>query len=193
MQKWRDSSMHWITASDNCIQEQFGGKCNAVVATEDAVNGDKPSNVLVEDAVMLLRGIMRTTNCPVETCIQEELRNDSPIFPWLVEHAGSVLSRCQKGRDGRTPSERLHGKQPTQEFVPFGEKMLARPLSSAPFIRMNPRFRYGVWLGVRNNSAECFIGTADGVFRARKVRRLEPQNRLRQRAINSIIGVMEAE
>ena len=42
---------------------------------------------------------------------------------------------------------------------------------------MNPRYQYGVWLGMRNNSAECFIGNADGVFRARVVRRLEPQDR----------------
>ena len=39
-----------------------------------------------------------------------------------VEHAGCILSRCQKGRDGKTPFERLHGKKPTEEFVPFGEK-----------------------------------------------------------------------
>ena len=62
----------------------------------------------------------------------KELREDSPILPWLVEHAGSVLCRFQKGRDGRTPFERLHGKKPTQEFVPLGEKVLARPVSSEP-------------------------------------------------------------
>ena len=42
---------------------------------------------------------------------------------------------------------------------------------------MNPRYQYGVWLGMRNNSAECFIGNADGVFRAKEIRRLEPQDR----------------
>ena len=26
---------------------------------------------------------------------------------------------------------------------------------------MNPRYQNGVWLGMRNNSAECFIGNAD--------------------------------
>ena len=58
--------------------------------------------------------------------------------PWLVEYAGSMLSRCQKGRDGRAPFERLHGKKPTQEFVPFGEKVLVRPISSEPLNRMTP-------------------------------------------------------
>ena len=120
---------------------------------------------------MLLRGVIRTIKCHVESCTQEELQEDSPTLPWLVEHAGSILSRCQKARDGRTPFERLHGKKPTQEFVPFGEKVLARPISSVPLNRMNPRYKLGVWLGVRNNSAECFVVTAEGVFRAREVRR----------------------
>ena len=106
-----------------------------------------------------------------------------------VEHAGSILSRCQRGRDGRTPSERLHGKKPTQEFVPFGEKVLARPISSEPLNRMNPRYNFGVWLRVRNNRAECFVGTTEGVFRARKVRRTEHQDRWDKEAINNVIGV----
>ena len=104
--------------------------CKAEVALKDAVKEDKLSNGLVENAVMLLRGVIRTIKCYVESCTQEELWKDSPILPWLVEHAGCMMCRCQKGRDGRTPLERLHGKKPTQEFMPFGEKVLARPISS---------------------------------------------------------------
>ena len=107
----------------------------------------------------------------------------------MVEHAGCILSRCQKGRDGKTPFERLHGKKPTQEFVPFGEKVLARRVTTELMNRMNPRYQFGIWLGMRNNSAECFIGKADGVFRAREIRRLEPQDRWDTRAIHSVIGV----
>ena len=54
---------------------------------------------------------------------------------------------------------------------------------------MNPRYKFGVWLGVRNISAECFVGTAEGVFRARELRRLEQQNRWDNAAINNVIGV----
>ena len=137
--------------------------------------GDKPSNGLVENAVILLRGVIRTINCHVESCTREELREDSPILPWLVEHAGSILSRCQKGRDGRTPFERLHGKKPTQKIVPSGEKVLVRLISSEPLNRMNARYKFGVWLRVRNNSAERFVETAEGVFRALEVRRTSRQ------------------
>ena len=55
--------------------------------------------------------------------------------------------------------------------------------------RMNPRHKFGVWLGVRNNSAECFVETAEGVFRAREVRRKKQQDGWDKGAINNVIGV----
>ena len=91
---------------------------------------------------------------------------------------------------GRTPFERLHGKKPTQEFVPFGEKVLARQITTDPMNGMKPRYQYGVWMGRRNNSAECFIGNADGVFRAREIRRLEPQSRWDTEVLKNVIGVV---
>ena len=110
--------------------------CKAEVTTEDAVKGDKESNGLIENAVMLIRGIIRTIKCHIGSRTQEPLSDDSLVMPWLVEHAGCILSKCQKGRDGRTPFERLHGKKPTQEFVPFGEKVLARQVTTEPRNRM---------------------------------------------------------
>ena len=104
--------------------------CNAGVTLEDAIKGDKPSNELVEHAVMLLRSVIRTIKCHAESCTQEELREDSPILPRSAEHAGSMLSRCQDGRDGRTPFERLQSKKSQHKnVVSFVKKVLARPIS----------------------------------------------------------------
>ena len=75
------------------------------------MRGDKESNGLTENAVMLLRGIIRTVKCHVESMTQEPLSDDSPVIPAMVEHAGCILSRCPKGRDGRTTFERMHGKK----------------------------------------------------------------------------------
>ena len=93
----------------------------------------------------------------IESSTQGPLSDESPVLPWLVEHAGCILTRCQKGRDGKTPFERLHGKKPTQEFVPFDEKVLAKQITADPPNRMNPRYKYENLLGMRNTSAECFI------------------------------------
>ena len=67
--------------------------------------------------------------------------------------------------------------------------MLARPKSLEPLNRMIPRYKFGVWLGVRNNSAECIVGLAEGVFRAFEVRRIEHQDRWDREAINKLTGV----
>ena len=47
-----------ILAFKNRVAEM----CKAEVATEDAVKGDKESNGLIENAVMLFRGIIRIIN-----------------------------------------------------------------------------------------------------------------------------------
>ena len=91
--------------------------------------------------------------------------------------------------EGRHLSDCTARKKPTQEFVPFGEKVLARQITTDPMNRMNPRYQYGVRLGMRNNSAEGLIANADGVFRAREIWRLEHQDRWDTDAINSVIGV----
>ena len=82
--------------SNHCGQKPCGGNVRAEVATEDAVKCDKQSNGLIEIAVMLIGGNLRTIKCHIESSTQEALRDDSLILPWLVEHEGSILSRCQK-------------------------------------------------------------------------------------------------
>ena len=85
--------------------------------------------------------------------------------------------QMSKNRDGNASLERLRGKKLSQECVPFGERVLAKQISTRPTNRMNSRYKFGIWLGIRSNSAECFTGNADGVLEARKIRRLTPQSR----------------
>ena len=40
-----------------------------------------------------------------------------------------------------------------------------------------------------SNSAECFVGTAEGILRAREVGRMEHQDRWDKEAIINVIGV----
>ena len=71
--------------------------CKAEVTTEDKLKIDRESNGLIENAVMLIRGIIRIIKCHIESSTQERVSDESLILPWLVEHAGCILSRCQKG------------------------------------------------------------------------------------------------
>ena len=79
-----------ITRLRNRVAEMWKAEVN----TQDGVKGDKEPSGLLENGVMQIRGIMRTIKCHIESNTQEPLSDESPILPWLVEHAGCILSRC---------------------------------------------------------------------------------------------------
>ena len=52
------------------LRSRVAGMRIAGVTTEDAVKRDKPSNGLIENTVMLLRGIVRTIQCHIDSGTQ---------------------------------------------------------------------------------------------------------------------------
>ena len=117
--------------------------------------------------------MVRTLRLHIETSIRDKIADDSPIIAWIVEHAANLLNNCKKGRDGRTPQERLHGKRIPQAFIPIGEKVMFQSLRQDK--RMNkaePRYEFGIWAGIKCGSNEVYILTPTGVARARNIRRL---------------------
>ena len=97
------------------FRDRVAETCQAEVTTEDAVKGDSESNGLIENAVMLTRGIIRTIKCHVESSTQEPLpaTNHRICRVWW-NMPDSSCPGVRKGRDGKTPFERLHGKRPSQ-------------------------------------------------------------------------------
>ena len=75
------------------FRNRLAEMCKAEVTTEDKLKLDRESNGLIENAVMLLRGIIRIIKCHIESSTQERLSDESLILPWLVEHAGCILSK----------------------------------------------------------------------------------------------------
>ena len=96
------------------FRNRVAALCKAEVTTEDAVKGDKESNGLIENAVMLLRGIIRTIKCHIESRTQESLGDESLVIPLLVEHAGASCPGARKveidRRHLRGCTERSHHK-----------------------------------------------------------------------------------
>ena len=65
--------------------------------------------------------------CHIES---RALGDESPVVQWLVEHAGCILSRCQKGRDGkRCPAWRRGVDKPSHHRI----KEQTEPQTSAGF------------------------------------------------------------
>ena len=55
--------------------------------------------------------------------LETEILSNHNILAWLVEFAGTVVNRYEVGRDGKTPYERLRGKQSKLIGLEFGEKV----------------------------------------------------------------------
>ena len=150
------------------------------------MKGDKESNGLIENAVMLIRGIIRTIKCHIETSTQEPLNDESPILPWWVDtQQDASRPDVKKVVTGKTPFERLHGTKPSQEFVPFGEKVLAKQISTDPTSRMNSQIQVAdlAW-----NEKQCMNVSFEECRRCgpREIRRLEPQSRWDKEATKNV-------
>ena len=91
--------------------------------------------------------------------------------PWTGERVAKSIDRPQlrseivslKSAKQKWP-QKIAWEIPTRESVQFVEKVLAKPVSADPMNRMNPRYEFGIWLGMRSNCAECFIGNGDRAF-----------------------------
>ena len=79
------------------FRNRVAENCKVEVALEDAVKGDKLSKGLVENAVMLLRGVIRTIKCHVQSLHARRTPEDSPPLPWLVGHVGEHFVQVPGG------------------------------------------------------------------------------------------------
>ena len=76
------------------------------------------------------------------------------------------------GVDGKTAYERERGKKFKKELLEFGECVHYLPLKHGPKLsKLAAKWRDGVFLGVKEGSDEMYVGTDEGVFKARSLRR----------------------
>ena len=93
--------------------------------------GESQSNGIIEPAVGLVAGQARTLKAALEHRRGARVPPDARTLCRLVEFAAKLLNRCDIGRDGKTPLQRLHGRRANTPNVEFGEKILYMPVSPA--------------------------------------------------------------
>ena len=87
--------------------------------------GESQSNGIIERAVGLVVGQARTLKAALEHRMAARVPPDARILCWLVEFAAYLMNRCDIGRDGKTPQQRLHGRRDNTPILQFGEKSLS--------------------------------------------------------------------
>ena len=87
------------------------------------------------------------------------------------------MNRLEVGKDGKTSYKRLKGKKATVLGIEFGEKVMWKKKARNRMDKLEPRWEFGIFFGVRRRSGEAWIANVDGVQSARAVRRLPFETR----------------
>ena len=152
--------------------------------------GSSASNGVAERGVQTVEGQIRVLKDALETRLKEVIPSTHNILAWLVEFAGTLVNRYEVGRDGKTPHERLRGKQSRLLGLEFGEKVHFRktPVGNK-MAKLDSLWSDGVFLGYRSMSGEVIVGTKDGVFKSRTVRRRAFEHRWEKASLDMVGGV----
>ena len=166
-------------------------ECTAVTPTEHSAVAESSSNGLIERFVQSIEGQLRTLKSALETRIGARIPNTHPVLAWAIEYSAVLVSKYHVGEDNRTGYSRLHGQECSEALAEFGELVLYHV--PAKFRKkLDPRWKYGVFLGRSLSSDEAFVGTRGGhVVRARALARLIPSVRWDKDWVQSVRGGTE--
>ena len=96
---------------------------------------------------------------------------------FMPEYAAYLMNRREVGKDDKTSYERSKGKRATVLGIEFGEKLLYKVRPKDKQEKINTRWEYGIFVGVRRKSGEVWISVKDKVFGVRSVRRIPVEDR----------------
>ena len=112
------------------------------------------------------------------------------LVPWLVRHAGWLITHFQVKSDGKTPFERLRRRPYHGEVVEFAETVhYKEPPREPNSNKFDDRWFVGIWLGKSLASDEHYVGTPRGVARCRSVWRRPGPKRWQLTALEAYQGM----
>ncbi|MBN71658.1 MAG: hypothetical protein CME32_20555 [Gimesia sp.] len=161
-------------------------------AMEQSRVGDSNSNGRVERGIQDVKGLIRTMRSALETNIGEKIHLTDPIVPWMVRHAGLVITKCRIRENGRTAFQMMKGRRGTAKMVPFGETVLFK----IPKTGQNPgsfedRWEQGIWVGFVIRSGEHLVATKNGVFKVSTIMRRTSDKRWSAKLVKEMKGSPE--
>ena len=162
---------------------------DAPTGFEDSRVGDSNSNAKIERLIREVKGMIRTFRADLQDKIGEAITLQSPIVPWLVRHAGYILTRCRIHECGRSSLDRMKGQKTHRPLLPFGEVILFKiPKTGRRVGDFEDRFEKGVWLGMTVKSGENIVAAGGIVYRTGGIMRRAPDQRWSAEMIESIKG-----
>ena len=133
--------------------------------------GSHQANGGVERWIQSVCGLARTLRADLEGNYGVSVQSGSVLVPWMIRHAGWLLSRYGQDGERRTPHQKVHKQAYQGEVVNFGETVLGKECTSERGPKLEDGFVRGVWLGRATHGGEHLLGTQEGVVRCRTIKR----------------------
>ena len=147
-----------------------------------------PSNGAAERAILEVARQARTLVHALETRYPGyQLKGDSEVFPWVIRHSGWLITRFLIKADGRTPYERLKGREYKGEIVDPLETVHYK-IDKDTRGKLDAQTSIGIWLGKTLSADEHVIGTPQGIRKCRSVWRRPEPRRWEKHRLEAVTG-----
>ncbi len=151
---------------------------------------DPRSNGAVENAVKMIKGMLRTCKLGLEARIGGIIPDDHPVMTWLVEHVAWILTVRPNGEDGKAPFQRVRGRPFAKKAVEFGERVLFKLPMDGPRHDergvLQARWSRGIMLGYSRFSNEYRVWDGHRVIKARTIQRMKRDLRWHKEGLEKI-------
>ena len=133
---------------------------------------ESKSNGAMEARIKSWQSQFRAQLMDLQDCLGCRIPLGNKIVSWLVTWSATCLNKFKVDSAGRTAYQRVTGKTHNRPLAQFGESVWWIPNGPREIgTKAETRVKEGVFLGLRSRTNESILGTPDGVFAARTVRR----------------------
>ena len=131
---------------------------------EESAKYSSGSNGIVERSVEDMEARIRAVFLSLQERLGVKIDARERIVAFIPEYVAYLYNRLHQGQDGKVAYERIKGKRPTVLGVEFGEKVLYKIKHGTKLEKINPRWEFGIVVGVRKRSNEVMISTKEKDF-----------------------------
>ena len=159
------------------IKDLIESRAEGKTVPEESPVRSSGSNGIVERGVSEVEGEIRALFLGLQDRLGRKVDARERIAAFIPEYAAYLMNRLIQGSDGKVAYERLKGKKPSVLGIEFGGKVLCKLKLGAKLEKINARWGYGIFVGVRKRSNELMMMTPDGLQFVRSVRRIPLEKR----------------
>ena len=148
------------------------------------------SNGVAERGIQGVEGQIRAQLLALEERTNMKIDPKMPIVTFLPEYSVYLMNRLEVGKDGKTAYERVKGKKATVLGIEFGEKLLYKVKIKDKLEKINSRWEFGIFVGVRRRSGELWVAVKGKLMTVRSVKRIPVEERWSKDCVEWVDRVM---